>query len=72
VLYYNSENRININSQNGNYNTIYYDIVGEPSKYGTGMRSELEKAYKAIDLDTRGIDKICLPCGNKGIRVGSI
>jgi hypothetical protein len=72
VLYYNSENRININSQNGNYNTIYYDIVGDPSKYGTGMRSELEKAYKAIDLDTRGIDKICLPCGNKGIRVGSI
>ena len=32
---------------------------------------ELRKAYEALRLDTAGIDRICLPCRNNGVRYTS-
>ena len=37
-----------------------------------GMNGDLEKAYKALSVDTKGLDPICLGCHNKGVRYGSI
>lgn len=68
-MFYNPYSRINIDTQNGNFNALYSDINGSEMKNKTGLRYELEQAYKAIDIGTRGLDKICLPCANKGLRV---
>lgn len=72
TLFYNPNARVNINIQDTNYNNLYADLNGSEMKNRTGMRYELEQAYKAVDMGTRGLDKICLPCANKGIRVKAI
>lgn len=72
VAYYNPSCRVNINMSNGNMNNLYYEINGDPNKNGTGMRAELERAYKSVEIGTRGLDKICLPCGNRGIRIKTL
>ena len=49
--------------------------LGELMGNGTGIRGmngDLEKAYKALSIDTKGLDPICLGCHNKGVRYGSI
>lgn len=37
-----------------------------------GLTSELSSAYKALEVDTKGLDPICLACHNKGVRFRSI
>ena len=71
-LYYNASDRINLNSQNGTFNTIYYEINGTPDNRKTGLKYELEEAFKAIEIDTRNMDAVCLPCSSRRLRVGSI
>ena len=71
-LYFNAANRVNLDTQNGTYNTIYYEINGTPDNRKTGLKYELEEAFKAIEIDTRNMDAVCLPCNSKRLRVGSI
>ena len=33
-----------------------------------GMGIELDKAYAALEVETQGMDKVCLGCNNRGIR----
>lgn len=72
TLYYNPATRVNIDVQNGNFNTIYADLNGDQMKSKTGMRYELEQAYKAVSIDLGGMDKICLPCTKRGVKVRAI
>ena len=37
-----------------------------------GLSGELEKAYKALSVDLKGLDPICMGCHNKGIHYRSI
>lgn len=37
-----------------------------------GLRGELEKAYKALSIDTKGLDPVCMTCHNKGVRFSTI
>jgi hypothetical protein len=32
------------------------------------MGLELEKAYAALEVETQGMDKVCLGCNKRGIR----
>jgi hypothetical protein len=73
TMYYNGNERINFTAQNGNFEKIAFDIEGDSqSRYKGGIRHELDKAIQALKIETNGIDKICLQCRKRGIRVGAI
>lgn len=73
TMYYNGNERINFTAQNGNFEKIAFDIEGDSqSRYKGGIRHELDKAIQALKIETNGIDKICLQCRKRGIRVGTI
>lgn len=57
------------------YNADRNDILFELSGNGQGIKGlegELERAYKVLEIDTKGLDPICMGCHNKGIHFGSI
>lgn len=57
------------------YNADRDNILFELSGNGQGIRGlmgELERAYKVLDIDTKGLDPICMGCHNKGIHFRSI
>jgi hypothetical protein len=73
TMYYNGNERINFTAQNGNFEKIAFDIEGDSqSRYKGGIRHELDKAIQALKIETNGIDKICMQCRKRGIRVGAI
>lgn len=63
----NPEVRVNRNQLNAAQ--ILADLDGEPA-LRKGIAGELSKAYDVLDLDTSGLDPICLGCRNKGVRYG--
>jgi hypothetical protein len=50
---------------------LLYEIDGDSQGRPGGLKKELELAVQAVDFDTEGIDKICLPCRRKGARYKS-
>lgn len=57
------------------YNADRNDILFELSGNGQGIKglsADLERAYKVLDIDTKGLDPICMGCHNKGVHYGSI
>lgn len=63
-----SVNRVQANADRDN---ILFEVSGNGQGI-RGIQGELEKAYKALYIDTKGLDPICMGCKNKGIRFGSI
>lgn len=61
-------NRVQFNADRDN---ILYETDGNGQGI-RGLKGDLERAYKAISVDTKGLDPVCLGCHNKGIRFGSI
>jgi hypothetical protein len=68
TLALNPDVRVNRNQSNASKAELLYEIDGNPQGRATGLGKELEDAYAALDLDTRGIDRICLSCKPTGIR----
>ena len=58
----NPDVRVNRNQANAGRENLLYEIDGNPQGRATGLGKELKEAYDALDLDTRGIDRICLTC----------
>ena len=54
--------RVNRNQSNASREDLLYEVDGNPQGRATGLGKELKEAYDALDLDTRGIDRICLTC----------
>ena len=54
--------RVNRNQSNASREDLLYEVDGNPQGRATGLGKELREAYDALDLDTRGIDRICLTC----------
>lgn len=55
--------------------TILYEIDGDSqgnSRVNNRLSAQYKAAIEAIQFDTRGIDKICLPCKRRGIKKGSV
>lgn len=66
---YNPNVRANRNSINVTKGDILYEIDGDSSSFKkSGLSYQLDKAFDAIKLDVVGIDRICFPCKNNGIK----
>ena len=62
TLSLNPDVRVNRHQSNASREELLYEIDGNPQGRATGLGRELKDAYEALDLDTRGIDRICLTC----------
>ena len=62
TLAMNPEVRVNRNQSNASREGLLYEVDGNPQGRATGLGKDLQDAYNALDLDTRGIDRICLTC----------
>lgn len=61
--------RVNRNQYNVDRDTILYELDGNTAGFRPGgLGYELKKAYEALNIDTQGIDRICLSCNNRGVR----
>lgn len=69
----NPDVRVNRNQSNVSRMDILYELDGNTnSDRPGGLGYELKEAYKALSIDTRGIDRICLSCNNHGVKYRTI
>lgn len=70
---YNSNVRTNRHSINASRMDILYEVDGDSSSMKkSGLSYQLDMAFKAIELSTSGIDRVCLPCRNNGIKYRAV
>ena len=70
---YNSNIRTNRHSINASRLDILYEVDGDSSSMKkSGLSYQLDMAFKAIKLSTSGIDRVCLPCRNNGIKYRTV
>ena len=62
TLAMNPDVRVNRHQANATKEELLYEVDGNPQGRATGLGKELQDAYAALDLDTRGLDRICLTC----------
>lgn len=68
----NPEVRTNRNQSNVNMQNILYELDGNTQGREGGLGYELKKGYEALDLDTRGIDRVCLTCRPNGLKYRTV
>lgn len=70
---YNANVRTNRHSINASRLDILYEVDGDSSSMKkSGLSYQLDMAFKAIKLSTEGIDRVCLPCKNNGIKYRTV
>lgn len=70
---YNPNTRTNRNSINASKTEILYELDGDSSSMKkSGLIYKLEEYLKALRIDTSGIDRICLPCKNNGVKYRTV
>ena len=70
---YNANVRTNRHSINASRLDILYEVDGDSSSMKkSGLIYQLDMAFKAIKLSTEGIDRVCLPCKNNGIKYRTV
>lgn len=70
---YNPNVRTNRHSINASRLDILYEIDGDSSSMKkSGLSYQLEESYKALEISTEGIDRVCLPCVNNGIKYRTV
>lgn len=70
---YNPNFRINRMQQNLSRNELLYELDGDStSNKKGGILYRLDKAMEALRIDTTGINRICIPCRNDGIRYRTV
>lgn len=70
---YNPNVRTNRHSINASRMDILYELDGDSASLKkSGLSYQLEQAFKAINLSTQGLDRVCLPCKNNGIKYRTI
>ena len=70
---YNSNVRTNRHSINASRLDILYEVDGDSSSMKkSGLSYQLDMAFKVIKLSTSGIDRVCLPCRNNGIKYRTV
>lgn len=68
----NPDVRVNRNQSNVSRMDVLYELDGNTQGRRGGLGYELEKAYKAIEIETKGIDRICLTCNNMGVKYRTV
>lgn len=71
ALSLNPEVTVNRVQANAARNDILFALEGDGQGI-RGLAGELKLAYKALSVDLKGLDPICMGCHNKGIRYRSI
>lgn len=70
---YNANVRTNRHSINASRLDILYEVDGDSSSMKkSGLSYQLDMAFKAINISTQGIDGVCLPCKNNGIKYRTV
>lgn len=70
---YNANVRTNRHSINASRPDILYEIDGDSSSMKkSGLSYQLDMAFNAIKISTYGIDRVCLPCKNNGIKYRTV
>lgn len=70
---FNPNVRTNRHSINVSKMDILYEIDGDSSSLKkSGLAYQLDQAFKAVDVSTRGIDRVCMQCSNNGIKYRTI
>lgn len=72
MLAMNPNVRVNRNQSNASQFDLLYEVDGNPQGRETGLGKELKDAYAALDINTRGIDRICLTCRPVGVRYSHV
>lgn len=61
--------RVNRNQSNVSRMDILYELDGNTESFrAQGLGNDLKNAYKALNLETKGLDRICLKCQNGGVK----
>lgn len=68
----NPDVRVNRNQVNVTRDELLYELDGAPQGRATGLGYELKQAYRALSLDTRGLDRVCLQCNNHGVKYRTV
>lgn len=68
----NPDVRVNRNQVNVTRDELLYEIDGAPQGRAAGLGYELQQAYKALEIDTQGLDRICLTCNNHGVKYRTV
>jgi hypothetical protein len=68
----NPEVRVNRNQSNVSQQNILYELDGNTEGRENGLGMQLRKAYEALDIDTRGIDRICMMCRPVGLKYRTV
>lgn len=70
---YNPNVRTNRRSINASRTDILYELDGDSSSMKhSGLNYELDLALKALNFSTQGLDRVCLPCVNHGLKYRTI
>lgn len=65
--------RVNRNQSNATRMDILYELDGNTSGVRPGgLGYDLKKSYEALQIDTQGLDRICLACNNRGVRYRTV
>lgn len=65
--------RVNRNQSNATRMEILYELDGNTSGVRPGgLGYDLKKSYEALQIDTQGLDRICLACNNRGVRYRTV
>ena len=68
----NPDVRVNRNQVNVTRDELLYELDGNPQGRASGLGYELKQAYRALELDTRGLDRVCLQCNNHGVKYRTV
>ena len=70
---YNPNVRTNRRSINASRTDILYELDGDSSSMKhSGLNYELDLALKALNFSTQGLDRVCLPCVNHGLKYRNV
>lgn len=70
---FNANVRTNRNSLNASKLDILYELDGDSSSLKkSGLNFQLDNAFKAVEVSTEGMSRVCLPCKNNGIKYRTI
>ena len=72
AIAYNPNAAVNRNQSNVQRQDFIFELDGNTYTRSTGIRGELERAYKALEVDTEGMDSICVPCRRRGVNYGGV
>lgn len=67
----NPEVAVNRVQSNVDRNNVLFEVVGDGQGI-RGLQGELTRAYKAMNIELKGLEPVCMACHNKGIRYGAI